>query len=290
MNNFLNPTLSRRNFLGLAGASLAMTVAESSMANALSRAPLAVNIALSEADALDGLGQALSNPDLDVCTVLIDNSRIGAPRAMASKTLSALVRDAIHHAGSKVRVADLKSNGTTDLVASSAELPLLLLGSFPGLSGSSKETAALPLMRLLLASRGVYVDEPQLAAETMKRYKQKTISRKIIPGYCSAVDPAVQFALQHLHSDAFGRVKLISVSVRPSDSRNLYEAKAIYARMVTDQTNHTLPACRLMAVPRVRPALTLYGCQGHLQVGLYSERDRREMLPLRLKHFASALS
>ena len=288
MNVFLNPILSRRSFLGLAGASLALTVAEAVVPLPTDAIP--VHAAVGHRDGLQELSWVLRDPRFDLRAVFVDGA---ATSTRAAAELGPQAYDAVRRTGSRARVVTLTHGRAAYPLRSSAALPLLWLGSFPGfvLQSLASETSAerSPLSHLLKACRSLYVGHLPMAefvAARLGRQPDSLNAPKTYLGFCSAVDPLVDFALEHVRSGALGRLREVSASLRPRDASNALEAKRIYERLAAGPA-HTSAVLSLsyLGVSRVQPSVILSGSAGRLQIELYSNRDRLAMLPLKLGRF-----
>jgi hypothetical protein len=292
----LNPTLTRRSFLGGAGASVAVTVAHSTASALLPPAPLAVNALLEEDDALAGLEATLANSDLELRAIFVAAPYgvlgRGSTGEEARERLASAVHRLLIRTGSKVPVFELQPHwGSRPSFGWDLNISALLLGSFSrtssNLGQTNKANLHPTLIRLLGVSPWIYVDDPLLASRITNLPALTAIGSRIIAGLCSPLDPAVDFALTHLRSGAIGEVTEISASLRQRDRINRLEAAAIHRRLVEASTSESLPALRLTRVASVHPAVTLYGRHGQVQIALYTAHDRHVTLPLRLERFTS---
>jgi hypothetical protein len=291
----LNATFSRRTFLGGVGASVATAVAHTAASALLPPAPLAVNALMRGADALAALEATLASPHLDLRAILMAPPRGSAGRASTGEEAQENLAPAVHRllarSGSKALVFELRPNGLQPSFDREPGLPTLLLGSFSGywiIAETTNRVDQYPtLTRLLHASPRVYVDDPLLATRIASAPALAALAPRTTAGLCSSVDPAVDFALSHLRSGAIGPVTQISTSLRGRDAANRLEARAVHQRLLAGSSPGSFPALRFKGVASVHPVITLRGTRGHLQIALYTARDRHVMLPVRLQHFTS---
>ena len=272
--------------MGGAGASVAMAAAQSTAVELLSLTPLPVNVLLYGSDAIPLLEAALSNPRLDLRTIL----QVPVTGSWQSFTTGQGSTSAMHQllakTGSKARVLDQLPR---DCFERELRLPTLLFGSFTRCwmedSTSARKEVDRSLIGLLGNSTSVYIDDLLLASRLSRYQALSPLATRMVSGLCSPVDPAVEFAISHLCSGAIGPVIHISASLRGNDVPNQLEARAIYQRLPARLSQKTFPALQFRGSPLLRPAITLRGARGHLQIAMYSAQDRRDMLARRLQRF-----
>ena len=289
----LNPTLSRRTFLGGAGASIALAAAQSAASTLVPLPPLPVVAMLCETDGLGPLEVAMASQHLDVRTILLapphDFAR--CRRADGQKLASALHRLLPGRDG-KVKVLRLQPEAVRACpLRIEPDLPTLLLGSFSGYWPVSEEAhRADPhpsVTRLLRTSPNVYIDDLDLGDRMSRHPALSSLQRRTVTGLCSSIDPAVDFACSHVRSGEIGQLKFISASLRIQDVANRLEATAIHERFWANPSTNSIIRLHFRGTASIHPRLTLRGSCGHLQIALYTALDRRDTIAGRLQRFTT---
>jgi len=289
----LSPILTRRTFLGGAGASVALAAAQSAASALLPIPPLPVVAMLCETDGLGPLEASMTSQHLELQTILLAPPH-GSARCQSTgnEVLASAVHRLLLRTGGKVPVLQLQSDVVrARSIGPESGLPTLLFGSFSGywtVAGEGHRADPHPVLtRLLRASPKLYIDDLLLSNRMSSHPALCSLGPRTITGLCSPIDPAIDFASSHLRSGAIGQLKHISASLRIQDVANRLEATAIHQRLVADSSSDSLAALHLRGAVSVHPTIALHGSRGHMQIALYTARDRHDTLAVRLQHFAS---
>lgn len=289
----LSPILTRRTFLGGAGAAVALAAAQSAAGALLPLPPLPVVAMLCETDGLGPLEAVMTSQHLELQTILLVSPH-GSARCQPrySEKLASAVHSMLLRTDGKVPMSQLQSSVVrVHSFCIEPKLPTLLLGSFSGFWPVSEEAhRADPhpsVTRLLRTSRSVYIDDLDLGNRMSRHPALTSLRRRTITGLCSSIDPAVDFACSHVRSGAIGRLKFISASLRIQDVANRLEATAIHERLSADPSPNSVVPLHFRGTASIRPSLTLRGSCGQLQIALYTALDRRDTIAGRLQHFTT---
>jgi hypothetical protein len=254
--------ITRRSFLGVAGASVVASVASATGNPLLLRSPMRVHVAVDSEVSLKALDCTLAFSELCVQTVFSSSELL-----RASVTRSAKV-------GTEPSTVRLFSPGQRS--AAFEKLPWLIFG--PWLGSEQK------LISLLRRSQAVYIDDPALSLQLTDILGSRQTPARSLIGLYSSFDQIVNFASLRISSNAMGEVRDIAVNLHLQDTTNALEAANVHRLMAN---SGSIPSLRVVAAHSARPAVHISCKRGQLRIPLYSARERRETLPLRLQHFVA---
>jgi len=257
--NLKSPMLTRRTFLGGAGAAVA--VAHASVNPLLADRPLKVTAVLDGEASLSALRSVIESPIFNLQAALATSAAL---RGRANKLFGQTSMPVV---ASDLSLRQIDLLGLPDA--------LLIFGRWRG-----AETSLLPLLRCRMA---IYVDNPALA---MKLGEERPIywrPERTLAGLISMMDPVVEHAEWRLRSDVMGDVSDLALVVRNRDEISEFEAGAALRQLAEDKT---LPKARRIVTLNLQPGIHVTCARGQLHIPLYSAKERAQTLPFRLQHFA----
>jgi hypothetical protein len=259
--NFESPVLTRRAFLGGAGAAVAVTAAHSAVGPFFRPRPLEIAALID-----DEYGLAVLDKAIDLATFKL-RATITSSADLRSGAIRLLVRKA---SGGAVHNLPLRH---LDIV----QLPdnLLVFGRW------NAEKDLLPLLR---GRNAIFVDNPLLG---VKLGQSKSIFQHpelSLVGMTSVLDPLVEHVGDRIRSGVMGQLQDVAITTRKYDIINRLEGIA-----VTEQISHNTSPTRVrnMFTSNISPGVLLTCSHGQLHVPFYSAEARLITLPFRLRHFAS---
>jgi len=265
--------LSRRTFLGGAGASLALTVAHATVRPLLTSAPIQVQVIVDGPSSLSLLGLALGHPAFEAQSILL-----------TSQDLLPAAKAILQERSIFPPLCTWNGDETRDSVLQTA----LVFGTFPWLRPEIK--AHTQFLEMLRSRSFLYLDDPVFAKKFTNSIRTRSAGPRCTSGLCSPLDPAIEFVVEHLRSGSMGSLRTVTTSFKRHDIISSLEVLAIHQRLLqkSDSLKQVVVPLRMTVASDSQPFMSLSGSRGCLQVPLYNARVRDGLLPLRLQAFAES--
>jgi hypothetical protein len=259
--NLKSPILSRRAFLGSAGAVVAVTTAHAAVPPFFRQRPLDIGAFIDGEDGLAGLSQVLETAAFELRVTVASSNGL---RGHANKLLT--------QKASRGPVFEFSLQDREIM-----QLPdtLLVFGRW-NIDGN--------LSPLLRDTKAIYVDDPLLGVQLGQSTSIfKHLDHSLV-GMTSPLDLRVEHAEQRLRSQVMGELQDLTIATRRNDSINRLEGAAV-VRRVSQSDGAT--NVREIFTRNLFPSVLITCARGQLQVPLCSAKQRFLTLPLRLEHFFS---
>jgi hypothetical protein len=258
--NLRSAALTRRAFLGGAGAAVAVTAAHSAVGPFLPR-PLEVAALIDGEYGLAGLEKVfeLTTFDLRAAITSSPGLRSNATRLLSQKA-----------SGTDLLNLPLRHSEIVQLPDT-----LLIFGLWDA------EQDLLPLLR---ARNAIFIDNPLLGIRISQAHYRFRHPELSFVGMTSVLDPLVEHVEERIRSGVVGELQDCTIATRKNDLINIVEGIGV-ARRVSH--NGGLTKIRKISTRNLLPGVLMTCSRGQLHVPFYSPTERLLACPLRLQHFAS---